>query len=188
MFDECGRSAKEPSFWTNALKSYVASKLYWNLGWDVSELVNEFFDLYYGVAAPAAKEFLNVIDGHYAELRATIGSLDMAVVVPSCNFYNAEKYPLNLMTRLMSIVDNQILEIEANETLSETEKEQAISRIKAMKITPMAMIFKNYDSYYNTLTKKDFAKEFLTLCDECGIVTLGGGETIADLKNSYGIA
>ena len=188
VFDECGRSAKEPSFWTNALKSYVVSKLYWNLGWDVSELVDEFMELYYGVAAPAAKEFLNLIDGHYAELRETIGSLDMAVVVPSCNYYNAEKYPLNLMTRLMSIVDNQILEIQANETLTETQKEQAISRIKVMKITPMAMIFKNYDNYYNTLTKKDFAKDFLTLCEECGIVTLGGGETIADLKNSYGVA
>lgn len=188
VFDECGRSAKEPSFWTNALKSYVASKLFWNLGWDVSELVDEFFELYYGKAAPAAKEFLNVIDGHYAELRETIGSLDMAVVTPSCNYYNAEKYPLNLMTRLISIIDNKILEIESDESLTAEEREQTIFRIQAMKITPMAMIFKNYDNYYNTLTKKDFAKEFLNLCEECGIVTLGGGEVIADLKAIYGIS
>ena len=188
VFDECGRSAKEPSFWTNALKSYVVSKLYWNLGWDVSELVNEFIELYYGAAAPAAKEYLNVIEGYYAELRETIGSLDMAVVTPSCNFYNAEKYPLNLMTGLMSIVDNCILELEADSTLTELEKSQAISRIEMMKITPMAMIFKNYDSYYNTLTKKDFAKEFLTLCDRHNISLLGGGQTVADLKAGYGIA
>lgn len=187
IFNECSRGSGDPSFWTNALKSYVVSKLYWNLGWDVGELVDEFMNLYYGAAAPAAKQYLNLIDGHYAELRATIGSLDMAVVTPSCNFYNSDKYPLNLMTGMISIIDNAILDIDENQNLGEEEKKQIASRLKVMKVTPMAMIFKNYDDYYNTRTKKDFAKEFLSLCDEVGVKSLGVGQSVADLKKANGL-
>ena len=51
----------------------------------------------------------------------------------------------------------------------------------------MAMIFKNYDDYYNTRTKKDFAKEFLTLCEEVSVKSLGGGQSVADLKKANGL-
>ena len=144
-------------------------------------------NLYYGVAASAAKQYLNLIDGHYAELRDTIGSLDMAVVTPSCNFYSSDKYPLNLMTGMISIIDNAILDINQNQSLTEEEKSQIISHLKEMKVTPMAMIFKNYDDYYNTKTKKDFAKEFLTLCEEVSVKSLGVGQAIADLKKANGL-
>lgn len=187
IFNECSRGSAEVSFWTNALKSYVVSKLYWDLGWDVSELVDEFMELYYGKAAPAAKQFLNIIDGHYAEYRATKGSLDMMVVSPACNFYKAEKYPLNLMTGMMSIMDNAIQEITEDATLTESEKSQTINRLKAMKVTPMAMILKNYATYYNPETERDFAKEMLSICDEVGVKSLGSGQSVDDLKKKYDI-
>ena len=111
----------------------------------------------------------------------------MAVVTPSCNFYNSEKYPLNLMTSMISIIDNAIMDVNQNESASEEEKSQVVYRLKAMKVTPMAMIFKNYDDYYNTRTKKDFAKEFLTLCEEVSVKSLGGGQSVADLKKANGL-
>ncbi len=187
VFDECSRGSGSPSFWTNALKSYVVSKLYWDFGWDVDELVNEFIELYYGEAAPAVKNYLNILDGHYAELRATKGSLGMEVVTPGCAFYYADKYPLNLMTGLISIVENEIVAITDNTNLSQEEIDTTIYRLEMLKITPMAMIWKNFDSYYNTRYKQEFTRELLILCEEYGVKTLDLNVNVADLKGVYGL-
>ena len=54
--------------WTSLVRSYVASKLFWNLELDTYELAEEFIEYYHGRFAPYVKEFFYNFEHLYEQL------------------------------------------------------------------------------------------------------------------------
>ena len=55
----------------DVMKSWVFMKLLWNPDWDVHALMDEFVDGFYGAAAPAMREYVEVQMGAYRRLVAS---------------------------------------------------------------------------------------------------------------------
>lgn len=203
------------NMWNDDLKAYVASKLYWNLDWDVEYLMNEFIDLYYGDGADAVREVINIYEDVHAEHRnnneaflrkydAEYESADWQKRYEldqqkNALFKNAigagimlepPKYiSIYALERMINTLNNAIEEIK--NTQGSAASEIVIKNINRVKITPMYMILLGYEQYYSVddKAKLAYAKEVFALIDDLGITKIGEGTAnlVANIKQSYGI-
>ncbi len=178
-------SYTQSGIWFDSIKSYVSSKLYWNLEWSVEQLVDEYIELYYGEAADAVKKVIKILDNYYAELRDK--GLLQADLFSSGNYLQPSYYNINLMTTLIELIESEEEKIKLSDTISSQEKTRIIEALWAVKLTPMTMILRNYSAYYSD-GETDFATKYLQICDYLGITRLSEGmQQVADLAEEYGI-
>ncbi len=181
-------SYTQSKIWHDDMRCYIASKLMWNLGWNVEELMNEYIDLYYGAAAQTVKDVISSYENFYT-MQRNKGELKVALFEPTGSFLSSDANPVNWLEGIVRIIDNGMLEIENDSKLTENEKNGLIYKLEEVKITPMRMILRNYDSYY-TEGKKDYAIEFFNIVDAHGIKGLGETEirSVATRKKECGLS
>ena len=203
------------NMWNDDMKAYVASKLYWNLDWDVEYLMNEFIDLYYGEGADAVREVINTYEDVFAEHRnnneAFLRKYDAEYetadwqkryeldqqknelfknAIGSGSTLNPPSY-INIYTleRMINTLNNAIENIK--NTQGSAASETTIKNINRVKITPMYMVLLGYEQYYSVddKAKLAYAKEVFALIDELGITKIGEGDAglVANIKKSYGV-
>ncbi len=171
------------------LRSYVSSRLYWNFDWDVNYLINEYLTLYYGEGASTVKEFIDLFDGFYANVREQ-GKLDVSLLSEKSSFIGGEINTISLLNKAIRILEDGEAKVRASETISQGEKERIANAFEILKLTPMRMILRNYTSYYSEDTKLEFAKKFFAICDKYRITALGetGIRSVATRKQECGLA
>lgn len=181
-------SYTQNKIWHDDMRSYIASKLMWNLGWSVEELMDEYIDLYYGSAAQTVKDVIAAYENFYTIQRSN-GELKVALFEPNGSFVHGAANPVNWLEGIVRIIDDGMSEIENNSTLTQTEKNGLIYKLEEVKITPMRMILRNYDYYY-TEGKKDYAIEFFDIVDSHGIKFLGETNirSVATRKKECGLS
>ena len=156
-------------YWHTYMRMYVASRLFWNLDWDVDYLINEFIELYFGPGADDVKEFVSTLDNFYEELRED-GSLHMPVVDSKSMFISVDTYSVPFVKKLLNISENAIKSIENCETISNKEKIEYRLHAQNVKLQPMRMILKNYTAFYTPESQTEYLIEFLDLCEATGVV------------------
>ncbi len=181
-------SYTQDNIWFDQLRSYVSSKLYWNLDWDTEYLINEFIDLYYDSAADAVKEVYRLFDDYYAALRMD-GKLTVSILSETSPFLGGEIHEIAWLNRIVSTIDNAIVNVKEETLTTGVSVTEIQERLELIKLTPMRMILRNYTSYYGEETKKSYAIEFFDLCDKYGIVYLGetGIRSVATRKAECGL-
>ncbi len=178
-------SYTQSGIWFDSIKSYVASRLYWNLGWSVEQLTNEYIELYYGEAADTVKQVMKILDNYYAELREK--GLLKVDILGSGNYLQPSYYNINLMTTLIELIESEEEKIKLSSTISTQEKTRIIEALWAVKLTPMRMILKNYSAYYSE-GETEFATKYIQICDYLGIKKLSEAmEQVESLAEDYGI-
>lgn len=157
-------SQNAPNDWQASLKSYVWSKLLWNPDQEVSRLVSEYLNAYYGPAAKYVREMMNLFDAHFANY--------MAKEEPDVWFwpYGTMGNEKNLNATLL---DNAIAIIEAGEqavaddpTIGEDAKEKLSRRLARVKLTPKWMKLNYFSTLYpleDARNKQELAQEVLNL-------------------------
>ncbi len=173
-------------YWHVELRCYVANRLYWNLGWDVDYLVNEFIELYYGAAADGVMAVIDAYELFYAEMRSE-GTLSIDVSKSQTSFNNTDTYSPEFIEHIFDIIDNAERGIMSDATLSAGEKQAAAKKLDKVKLSPMTLVLKNYGKYYDLGTEAEFVTEFIEICDEWGINNLGSGRTVQSYKDIYGV-
>ena len=161
--------ASSEGYWHTYMRMYVASRLFWNLNWDVDYLMNEFIELYFGPGADDVKEFVFTLDNFYEELRED-ASLHMPVVTSKSMFISTDTYSVPFVKKLLTISENAINSIETCDTISNKEKVEYRLHAQNVKLQPMRMILKNYTAFYTPETQTEYLLEFLDLCEATGVV------------------
>lgn len=181
-------SYTQDKIWFDQLRSYVSSKLYWNLDWDMEYLMNEFIELFYDAAAPMVKEVYRLFDDYYASLRMD-GKLKVSILQETAPFLGGELHEIGWLNKIITTIDNAMLGVKAEDLKTGVSVGEVQERLELIKLTPMRMILRNYTSYYGEETKKSYAIEFFELCDKYGITYLGetGIRSVATRKAECGL-
>ncbi len=178
-----------PNDWQANIKSYVWSKLMWNPDREVSALVNEFLEGYYGIVAPYVREMMNLFDAHFANY--------MVKEEPDIWFWaygtigNEDTLTPRLLDKAVEIMEKAEKVIEEDQTLSEGMKEKLSERIARVKLTPKWMQLFYFSTLYpleDSRAKLDLAQKVLSLSVYGDIKMLNEGTGLAGyLALNYGI-
>ncbi len=183
-------SYTQKGIWHDNMRSYICSKLIWNIHWDIEYLMNEYIELYYGVGADTVKAVVNSFENFYTEQRKS-GELKVDLFEPINCFINNEinQNPKEWVNSIVRLLENGIKAVENNSSLSSTEKGGTIYKLEEVMITPMCMILRNYNSYYLD-GKIDYAIKFFDLVDAHGVKYLGETDirSVATRKRECGLS
>ncbi len=129
---------QEYPIYQSVLERYVASKLLWNIDYDINELIAEFHRYYLGdIAAPYADAYVELM----------IGSCNAHLAENGYRQSEAMSYvSKGLLQSALALLDEAIAEVEASE-LSREEKEQYTERLELIKLQPRYMYLLNYMQY-----------------------------------------
>ena len=182
-------SYTQNQIWHDDMRNYVASRLYWNLNWNVEYLINEYIELYYGVASENVKDIVMTFEHFYGELRET-NNFRITLLSEKSAYMTGELYPIEFLNLLMDKIDTAIYEVNANETLLEAEKSAYARRLLGIRLTPMRMLLRNYTSYYALNTRIAYATEYFDIIDDFGITALGehSERSVASRRKEVGLA
>lgn len=169
-------SYTQNNIWFDDMRNYVASRLFWNAGWDVGFLMNEYIELFYGPVADSVKKVVGLFENHYNELRFQ-DKLRVSILSESGAFIGKneanEINPIGWLNRIIRTLDDATEAIGNNAEVSADDAQKAIYKLEDVKITPMRMILRNYTSYYSPETKTEFAIEFFNIVEGHGVRYLG---------------
>ena len=181
-------SYTQNQIWHDDMRNYIASRLYWNLDWDVEYLMNEYLTLYYGVAADAVKDIVMTFEHFYGQLREE-GNLKVTLLSDSSKYMSGETYPIEFLNLLLDKIDTAIYDVNQNDSISESEKAAYARRLLGIRLTPMRMILRNYTTYYALSTRVAYATEFFDIIDDFRITALGegSGRSVATRRKEAGL-
>ena len=181
-------SYTQSGIWFDYLRSYVSSRLFWNLEWNVDKLMDEFITLYYDCASGEAKKIYALFDDYYAEKRAA-GELQVTILSNTSKYMSGELHDINWLNKIIDTIDNAISGIKADDITTGILPAELASRLEIIKLTPMRMILRNYTSYYSEDTRINYAVEFFDLCDKYNVKNLGesASRSVAARKAEYGL-
>ncbi len=183
-------SYTQKGIWHDDMRSYICSKLMWNIHWDIEYLMNEYIELYYGEGADTVKAVVNSFENFYTEQRDK-GELAVDLFEATGSYVNNEsnQNPKEWLNGIVRLLENGIKAVENDPSLSETEKGGTVYKLEGVLITPMRMILRNYNSYYLD-GKIDYAIKFFDIVDAHGIKYFGETDirSVATRKRECGLA
>ncbi len=183
-------SYTQKGIWHDNMRSYICSKLMWNIHWDIEYLMNEYIELYYGAAADTVKSVVNSFESFYTEQRMN-GELVVDLFEAAGSFVQNDnnQNPKEWLNSIVRTIENGMKEVENSAELSDTEKGAAIYKLEDVLITPMRMILRNYNTYYLD-GKIDYAIKFFDIVDAHGIKYFGETDirSVATRKRECGLA
>lgn len=172
--------------WQTNIRHYVYSKLFWNYNLDVSLLMKEYIDAYYGaIGGKSVQKFIAIMDAHYATVMAQPENKNLSFtsgsMIGQAAYINA-----GVLTSGINVLQAGIDEIQAS-ALSQEVKDKYLTRLYNVLATPMWMILNNYDSFYpgDTEGRISYAKKFFEVCEKGEVDTYNEVYKIADLKARY---
>ena len=146
------------------MDSYVISKLFWNPERDIYEIMKEYIDNYYGVAAEYVYEYRCKMLSFFKDF--VDKGLRIQPTHPWCDFLYPENYPLEVLTECVDILDNGLKAIEQS-NLSIGQKHRLTKRVKRVLLSPLRMISRNTEYYFGD-KGSEYDKRFPALVDELG--------------------
>lgn len=179
-----------PNDWQSYMKGYVWSKLLWNPDQDVSRLVEEYLNGYYGPAAGYVRDMMNLFDAHFANY--------MAKEDPDIWFWaygtigNADNLTPQLLDRAISIIEEGKAAVNADESLSDDAKDKILRRIAGVELTPKWMKLTYFSSLYplaDSRMELELAQEVLSLSVYGGVKMMNESTGVSGyLSVNYGVS
>ena len=146
------------------MDSYVISKLFWNPERDILDIMKEYIDNYYGIAADAVYKFRCKMLDFYKDF--VDKGLRIQPTHPWCDFLYPENYPLEVLTDCVDILDKGLEQIE-NSDLSASNKYRLKRRVQRVLLSPLRMINRNSEYYFGD-KESEYDKRFRSLIFELG--------------------
>ena len=152
MFDQAAGQTVIPF---NALRDYVQASLMWDVSANTGELIEEFIDNYYKVAAPYIKELFYTIRRQY-KMFMDQGIIDIMHCGNSITNQEMlmEGWSWGFCEDAMEYI-NKALEAVEESSLSQETKDKLVKRIKLDSIMPRYIML---DKFKNQMLPKDYAK------------------------------
>lgn len=175
--------------WQGEMKSYIASKLYWNLDLDVETLREEYIRGYYGICADKILAYVDMMDEFFAE--KVKGGLHIPILGLHHKYLAPETYPIEILLKGYELVSSALSDLDKAQ-MDAKEKEEMRIRLYRVLLTPLRMISYNEDAYFPSGDGK-FMRMFLETAKATGLKNLGECRPIFALfaeegKTDYRIA
>ena len=180
QYNQSGR----PTGWC-MLKIYLSSKLAWNVNANVSELINNFFNAYFGPAAKPMKAMFDSyrVQAFYNEQNGYSGAKSI--------FHNAmqDKYwPRPMVEDWLSYTEQALQAIESLKATDATLYEAYKLNINVERLSPIYLLVELHNSAYSAEKVLQYQKEFLQIATETGITRVDESKnTMANLYLKWGI-
>ena len=146
MFSE-NSSGVKASVAFQPLRSYVYSKLQWNPWLDTNELIDDFMNNYYKVAAPQLKEYFEFCRVYYAS-KIHEGEMTgkLSGRTPLTFTFGSDVNDFSTVLQMGNILNEAVKAIE-NSSYSEFDKIKLINRVKLESITVRKLLLTYFPSY-----------------------------------------
>lgn len=144
----------------NALRDYVQSSLMWDTSLNTNELIEEFIDNYYKVAAPHIKDLFYCIRSNYKMFmdKGMIDILHCGNSEPNSDMYMA-CWTLEFCNDAMEYIDKAYEAVEKS-SLSQEIKDKLVKRIKLDSIMPRYIMLAKFASSMNSQEYKELLDQF----------------------------
>ncbi len=174
MFNEtCQPTAFNPY---GELKTYLTSKLSWDSTLDIHELVDNFFDGYYGVASEnmfkAFDRLLSYIAPMLADKKPAGGTeTDYFQTMSGADYYwQKSRWTKEILTEITGLLDRAYADIEYLETTDNALYEELWGRITRVSFMTRYLLLEHYPTETYSSTEFDNEKQrFIDDCNKLGI-------------------
>lgn len=131
------------------------------------ELLDEYLDGYYSVAADEVREVIGLFSDNYAEKLRRGEKINFTTFG---NFSNGENNPYDLLVNALKVLETA--ENKISEKYDGAEKERYLKRIAGVKVTPLDLMYLNYYYYFpngNEEARANFRERFVETARYAGI-------------------
>ena len=180
QYNEPGR----PTAWCT-LKAYLASKLAWDVNADFDQLIDNFFEGYFG---PAANEMKKMFDSFrvrsvYNETYNGYGGLKSIMT----DVLQVKYWPEALMRDGLQYTDNALGALEELKA-SDPDKYAAYSaNIRLERLSPLYIMIQLYNSKITDAQTMQYKRMFYEDAQEMGITKTGEKTFIRDMYTLWGV-
>lgn len=166
LFDNAQWDASYGSDW-GTFKSFLESRLSWNCQISIDVLIEDFFNNYYGVAAPVMKTMLTEYRNYTAYLyNAGMSMMDVHGGDVECNTKN---WPYKKVTEFLGYTQAAMETIEPLKKTAPDVYEALYTRILRESVTYRYMLIKLYSEIYSVTEYENVRAGLLNDCQMTGI-------------------
>ncbi len=177
--------------WQSNLRGYIYRNLLWDSTMDVEALFNEFVTLYWGeTVAPYVKQLINEYEQNYAIAWKKYPNLDIRTSTTEYLDPTKGCIDLNFLNRMIDLMKEARVVLDANELYSSAEKNTYRQRIAMVQTTPMFTTVRFYAKYFPLSSIKEaqsYYIEFFNLADEAGLSMFYEIKSLATYKAELGV-
>lgn len=167
----------------SALKVYLNSKLAWNCNLDMGQLIDDFFENYFGPAAPYVRNYYDELRAHFAYLETERNWIGNTYLEP----LSQDLWPKNLLERWIGYCD------EALEALAPLQESDPImytvysNNVTLESISPRFLLIDLWRSKYTETERQAMMQQFRTDCEKLSITQYSEGADIYSLWQNWGL-
>ncbi len=175
--------------WQADLRTYVGSKMLWNVELDVEELKDEFLNLYFGnTAAPYVKQMMEKFDERNEWLSENVSNFTVYTPIASSVSWNiTEWYSAEFMEECISLIEQAIIEMQRDRTISAEMSNYYYKHLCSAIATPYYMVLSNYNMYYGEKGKTEFAQKFFQYAEMAQILRISENYFLSTYKTQFGL-
>ncbi len=184
LFDQVQYNQSNLSDWAY-LRTYLSSKLRWDVKANVEQLTWDFMNFYYKDAAPAMKKAFDFYNTWFEYLRSELkvnGSYLDSLLVSTTN------YPKGFVNGMLKIFDEAYKAIEPLKTTDFGLYENVRKRIALETVDYLYLNIKFYSADYTADELLAMKLNFKKTCTDSGILRYHESHTLEELYQEWGIA
>lgn len=154
-----------------ALRSYVYSKIQWNPWFDTNELIDDFMNNYYKVAAPYLKEYYEFLRYYYAT-KMHEGELngDLTGKMNTSFVFGTQLNDFPAVLQMCNLLNDAVKAVE-NSSYDEYTKIKLTNRVKLESITMRYMLLYRFADYLADSVYVDVLNSYI---DDCKMLEVYG--------------
>ena len=171
--------------WQTNIRAYAYLKKMWDSSLSAQALIDEYIDLYYGIAADSVREVIQLF--HENNQRCMTEIADYTVVTWGAQ-ETAKCNPVEMLQNAIKVLEAGEQAIDAA-SLAENEKTAYKKRLALVKLTPLSLLYDNYYWYYPEATEAEYKQveeEFFSMVEISGAERIGENWTMAQYKDEGG--
>ena len=130
--------------WQNNMRGYAYHRLMWNPSLDAQELLEDYIDNYYGVAANSVREMMRLFHGQYQAIEKA--GLSVYAATWGSHTYTKNNPKEMLLSAVQALEEGETRIHESSLTLE--EKNKLLKRLWCVKATPLNLLYLNFKDYY----------------------------------------
>ena len=167
------------------LKAYINAKAMFNVNVNLDELIDNFFENYFGIAAAPMRQFFDELQAHLRYLEQTYPAIINGGVYNEVE--NANLWKKKTLDGWMQLIDEAYALIEPLKTVNPSQYTTLYNNINLESMFPRWALLRLYSKTYTDIEFKQAATKFKEDCGLHGIHTHKEGDAIGSVFADWGV-
>ena len=175
---------KRGRLWQTNMRAYVYRKLMWDSSLNAEVLLNEYIDLFYGMAADAVRRVMELFHENYRSL--IDGGKDVTFITRGTHT-EAEMNPKEMLEECIAILERAEDDVLCSNA-SQKYKREMHERLEQVKATPLMLLVDHFEEYYpnEPVRRKKYFHEYSKCVREGKLDTSGERWSMLQYLNEIG--